>query len=85
MLKKYKVSINCRVILEFKLYNENLLINNNEEMNIVKTDIYPPELDLIPDKNDDLSTPFLDLLIFIKDSFIFTKIFVNVINLILRL
>ena len=44
-------------------------------MNIAKTDIYPPELDLIPDKNDGLSTPFLDLLIFIKDSIIFTKIF----------
>ena len=67
LLHKFKGC--CRYI------DDLLLINNNEEMNIVKTDIYPPELDLIPDKNDGLSTPFLDLLIFIKDSFIFTKIF----------
>ena len=44
-------------------------------MNIAKTKIYPPELDLIPDNSDGLSTPFLDLSIIIKNSIIFTKIF----------
>ena len=52
-----------------------LLINNDEEMNVAKTKIYPPELDLIPDNSDGLSTPFLDLSILIKNSIIFTKIF----------
>ena len=67
LLQKFKGC--CRYI------DDLLLINNDEEMNVAKTKIYPPELDRIPDNSDGLSTPFLDLSIIIKNSTIFTKIF----------
>jgi hypothetical protein len=52
-----------------------LLINNNDMMEKFKTDIYPKELELVPDDSDGMSTPFLDLQIVIDDGIISTSIF----------
>ena len=51
------------------------LINNNDLMKEVMADIYPKELELVPDDTDGLSCPFLDLNIIIKDHIISTSIY----------
>lgn len=52
-----------------------LLINNDDLMTKVMTEIYPKELILVPDDSDGMSAPFLDLQIDIKDHIISTSIF----------
>ena len=44
-------------------------------MEKVKSQIYPKELILVPDDNNGLNTPFLDLMININDSLITTHIY----------
>ena len=51
------------------------MINNDDRMKDVMTDIYPEELVLIPDDTDGMSCPFLDLQLDIQDHFISTSIF----------
>ena len=67
ILKKFKGC--CRYI------DDLFVINNDDEMLNARHQIYPPELNLIPDDSDGLSTSFLDLLITINDNIIFTKIY----------
>jgi hypothetical protein len=38
-------------------------------------DIYPKELVLVPDDSDGLSTPYLDLMLVIKDNVVSSSIF----------
>ena len=52
-----------------------LMINNDDLMTKLMTDIYPKELILVPDDCDGKSTPFLDLQITIKEKIISTSIF----------
>ena len=51
------------------------MINNDNRMKDVMTDIYPEELVLVPDDTDGISCPFLDLQLDIQDHFISTSIF----------
>ena len=51
------------------------LVNNNDLMKKYMLEIYPKELNLIPDETDGQSVPFLDLLINIKEGVISTSIF----------
>ena len=51
------------------------LVNNNDLMKKYMLEIYPKELNLIPDETDGQSLPFLDLLINIKEGVISTSIF----------
>ena len=54
-----------------------LMINNDDLMKVARTEIYPKELELVPDDSDEKSCPFLDLQLNITDgiisSFIFDK------------
>ena len=52
-----------------------LLINNNDQMKNVMLEIYPKELELIPDDLDGQQAPFLDLQLIIEDQIISTSIF----------
>ena len=52
-----------------------LLINNNDLMNTMMSQIYPKELVLVPEEGDGKSTHFLDLNIVINDGFISTSIY----------
>lgn len=52
-----------------------LMINNDDVMLKVMTDIYPKELVLVPDNSTGLSTSFLDLQMDICDGIITTSIF----------
>ena len=67
LLTKFKGC--CRYI------DDIFLINNNNEMERLKTEIYPCEIKLIQDNSNGLETPFLDLLVKIENSIISTKIF----------
>ena len=52
-----------------------LLINNDDHMKRYMSDIYPPELILVPDDSDGLTAPFLDLQLIIEDGAISASIF----------
>ena len=67
LLNRFKAC--CRYI------DDLLLINNFDSMTKVMQDIYPKELVLVPDESDTLTTPYLDLLLSIKDGVISTSIF----------
>ena len=51
------------------------LINNNDKMMEVMSEIYPKELKLVPDNSNGLTTSILDLLLQIQDGHISTSIF----------
>ena len=51
------------------------MINNDDIMKGVMTDIYPKELELVPDDSDITSCSFLDLRLVTKDGIISTSIF----------
>ena len=67
ILEKFKSC--CRYI------DDLLMINNNNLMMKYMSDIYPKELELVPDDTDGKDVPFLDLQITIKDCIIDTKIY----------
>ena len=52
-----------------------LLINNDDRMMKIMSEIYPKELVLVPDDTDGKSCPFLDLQVVIKNSVLFTSIY----------
>lgn len=52
-----------------------LMINNDDLMKTARTDIYPKELELVPDDSDEHSCPFLDLQLNITDGRISSSIF----------
>ena len=51
------------------------LVNNFDQMKKYMSDIYPKELELVPDGLDGMTVPFLDLLLSIKDGVISSSIF----------
>ena len=51
------------------------MINNDDVMTKVMTDIYPKELVLVPGGSDGKSTPFLDLQLTITDGVVSTSIY----------
>ena len=51
------------------------LVNNFDQMKKYMSDIYPKELELVPDGFDGMTVPFLDLLLSIKDGVISSSIF----------
>jgi hypothetical protein len=59
----------CRYI------DDHILANNDDLMIKVMEDIYPKELVLVPDDSDGLSTPYLDLMLVIKDNVVSSSIF----------
>jgi len=52
-----------------------LLVNNSNFMLKIMDEMYPKQLELIPDENDGTSAPFLDLKLTIQNNVIITKIF----------
>jgi hypothetical protein len=70
---------NYHVLKHFKscsrYIDDLLLINNNDLMIKVMTEIYPKELVLVPDDSNGKSAPFLDLDLIIKDRLISSSIF----------
>jgi hypothetical protein len=52
-----------------------LMVNNDNAMTKMMSDIYPKELVLVPDDNDGNSAPFLDLLLTIKEGVVFSSIY----------
>ena len=72
-LKKYHVLRSFKHCCRY--LDDLLMANNDDEMVKVMKDIYPRELVLVPDGSDGLSTPFLDLLLVIKDNIISTSIY----------
>ena len=52
-----------------------LMVNNDDVMKKVMTEIYPKELVLVPDDSDGLATSFLDLQLTLEDGVIGTSIF----------
>lgn len=67
LIKKFR---NCG-----RYIDDLFLINNDDAMMKVMTDIYPKELVLIPDDSNGLSTSFLDLQLDIHDGIVCTSIF----------
>jgi hypothetical protein len=51
------------------------LINNNDEMMEAMSEIYPSELELVPDDSDGMTTTILDLMLTIRDNNISTSIY----------
>ena len=51
------------------------MINNDDQMSQVMSDIYPEELILVSDDTDGKSCPFLDLQLVIKNNVISTSIY----------
>jgi hypothetical protein len=78
-IEKQRVLKNYSAIHAFKnccRYIDDLLMTNNDgQMDLVMTDIYPKELVLVPDDSDGLSAPFLDLQLVVKNGVISTSIF----------
>ena len=52
-----------------------LMVNNDDAMTELMSDIYPTELVLVPDDNDGNSAPFLDLFLTIKEGVVFSSIY----------
>ena len=67
LLKRFRYC--CRYI------DDLCMINNDNLMKECRKEIYPTELNLVPDESDGLTAPFLDLNMIIKDGCVFTSIF----------
>jgi hypothetical protein len=78
-IDKQKKADNWHVLNYFRnccrYIDDLMLINNDDRMMKAMTDIYPPELILVPDDTDGISCPFLDLQVVIKDHVISTSIY----------
>ena len=72
-LKKFHLVKKFRTCARY--IDDLLLVNNDDTMMKIMTEIYPKELILVPDDSDGLSTPFLDLQISIVDGIISSSIF----------
>ena len=78
-INKQRLKNNHKAIQNFRscarYIDDLLMINNYDLMKEVMTEIYPRELILVPDDNNSLTAPFLDLQLSIQKGVISTKIF----------
>jgi hypothetical protein len=73
---KTKQYHNLRLFKNCGRYIDDLLmVNNDDAMTRLKSEIYPKELELVPDDGDGNSAPFLDLFLTINDDVISTSIY----------
>ena len=78
-INKQMIKNNQKAIQRFKscsrYIDDLLLINNDDLMKEVMTEIYPKELVLVPDDNNGCTAPFLDLQLLITEGVISTSIY----------
>ncbi len=78
-IDKQRIAQDYKILSKFqncsRYIDDLLLINNDDVMISVMSDIYPSELILVPDDSDGKTAPFLDLMIMIEDNIISTSIF----------